>query len=114
MALDFISAIGNAISGVTGLIKPSIDEKYSQLYDDQHRERLKRLQEIMALPDGDDRATKLCGLIVELLLLSGNPAGDLSGGRINIPISHFLSICAALSDDIRQQEKLAKLTFKVN
>jgi len=108
-----ITAIANAVGALFGTLKPAVDERYAQLYDNQHRERLKELEKILGTPDCPARAGRIGAWVERVCIDAGIPAGDISGNTIQLPISHFRALCAIASQGIRDRQNLAKMILKV-
>lgn len=112
MASDPVTAVGNALSGFFGLLKPSIDEAYAQKYNDQHKERMEKFQEIMGQPDSDLRAARLAQFIIGMCNDAGTPAGILQGELVSIPVEVFQALVINLSESIKSDQLLGRITFK--
>lgn len=114
MAFDPVSAVSNALAAIAGAVKPVIDEHYAQQYENDHKERMYGFDKILDLPDSDDRARRMYAYVGELLVRAGSPAGDVSGERsIAVPAGHFRTLVQLCSELIRDEQRIARLTFKV-
>ena len=108
-----IEAVGTALTGFFKLIQPSIDEKYSQLYANQHKERMENFESIIREADSAARGAALGKFIGELFVTSGEPAGSIPYElTISIPVSHFRTLVKRSSEAIRDEQMIGKLEFK--
>lgn len=109
---DPITSIGNALTGFFGTIQPVIDEHYAQKYENEHRDRMVEFEGILSQPDSEDRADHLARFVERMCIAAGTPTGDLSGGQIRIPLSHFRTLVILASENIRDDRRIARLQFK--
>lgn len=108
-----ITEIATAITAGLGLLKPVVDEKFSQKYDNEHIERIKRFQEVMDEKDDITRSARISGFIGGLCVAAGTTVMGIPTTSIEVPVEHFAALVGLVSEGIRDREKLAKLTFKV-
>lgn len=107
-----LTGIGTAVGALFGTIKPFVDEHFSQKYDNEHKDRLQEFSDILDAEDSDDRAGRLDRYIERLCDSAGTPSGDVSGKRLNIPLSHFRALATIASGKIKDDQLLARLQFK--
>jgi hypothetical protein len=109
---DPVTAVANALGGLFGTLKPVVEEHFAQKYENQHRDRIGEMEEILAEPDSVDRASKLARFVERLCTSAGTPCGDVSGTTISIPVSHLRTLLTLASENIRDDQRLARITFK--
>lgn len=114
MAADPITAVASALNGFFGLIKPVVDESFSQKYNEQHKQRMVDFQEIMEQPDDAERGALIGSFVRRLLDEAGTPPGSVSGNSIEVPVEYFQSLVIELSQSIKSEQLLGRLTFKAN
>lgn len=107
-----LSGIGNAIGAFFGTVKPFVEEHFAQKYENEHKDRLQEFSDILDTEDSEDRAGRLDRYIERVCDSAGTPSGDVSGRRINIPLSHFRSLTTIASGKIKDDQMLARLQFK--
>lgn len=112
MAGDPITAVGNALAGLFGILQPSIDDHYALKFDNAHKDRIHNWDELISLSDSDDRATRLGSFTRGLLDDAGTPVGKFSGVILEIPVEIITALIINTSESIRGDERLARLTFK--
>lgn len=114
MGADPITAVGNALAGLFGVIKPSIDEHYAQKYDDAHKDRMREWQDLVALSNPDDRASRIGSFVTGMLDDAGTPVGQFSGTLVQVPVEILNALIQNTSESIRDEQRLARITFKTN
>jgi hypothetical protein len=111
-ATDPITAVANAISaGLNGAVPFALDA-LAQKYNEEHKERIKEFQIIMALPDGPERASRFADFIVQLAEASGQSIVIQGDNDISVPFSVFSFLINCCSDGIRKDTILAQLIKK--
>lgn len=111
-AADPITAIGNALSGISENIQPFIEEYHATKPEADHRERLAEWQKITV--DGHDpkrRADRIHGFVVRLLADSGQTVRGV-GTCIGVPVDVLDALITECSESVMFQQKLARLQFR--
>lgn len=107
-----LTGITSAVGAFFGTIKPFVEEHFSQKYENEHKDRLEEFHDIMDMQDGEDRAGRIDRFVERLCDSAGTPSGDVSGNRINIPLSHFSSLITIASGKVKDDQMLARIQFK--
>jgi hypothetical protein len=105
MAVDFITAIANAIGSMANAAKPIIDEHLAQKYQHENNERIKEWQKIMGIKNTGDRADHLELFIIKLC----NDAGETwlhLGGNISVPVDALSALVKIASEKIQANQTL--------
>ncbi len=108
MALDPITAVANATTGLANIVKPYIDDHLAQKYEEEFKERIS--EGTKALDSGDPK--RINDYVVRLLSEAGFVAGGDMGENISVPLAclrDFFSISAA---KIKGDQRLANLQFE--
>lgn len=111
---DPVTAIAGAVEAFFGTVKPVVEEHYAQKYEEEHKQRIREYQNVMSLPDGDVRAGSIGTFVRGLCDSAGTPTGSLSGELISIPVEYLQAFVVNTSESIRDEQRLARLTFKLS
>lgn len=101
----------NLADDIVKAAKPLIDDALAHKYEKEFDERIKQWQEIVLLPDGDDRADRMDHYLIRLCADSGTPIGGL-GENISVPVSVVNALVLGNCNSILREQIISSLNYK--
>lgn len=111
MPFDPSELIGG-LGAIAKLFIPSIENSIQQKFETEFKDRLSDYQNIISMDASSDRDNALGAFINRLCIDAGSPAGFVQGESIEVPLAHFQSLVAIAAGKIRDDELLARISFK--
>lgn len=109
MALDPVTAIANAISGITGVAQPFIDESIAEKYENEYKSNLSQWNQTFAAGNAD----AINSLCLQFVGQGGQACGGV-GTVIGIQVDIINSLVAICIGKIKDDEIIANIQFKQN
>ena len=112
--MDPVTAVATAVSELFGTIRPAVEEHYAQRYESNHKDRIRDWSELISMPDSDERGHRIGAFVRGMLDSAGTPTGQFSGTVIQVPVEILTALIQNTSESIRDDQRLARITFKTN
>lgn len=107
-----IFKILGGLGDIAKLFTPSIESHVQQQFEDELKERLAEYQMLAGLVDNPDRARAIGVFTGKLCVDAGSPPGFVSGQSIEVPLEYFQALIEIAANKIRDDQLLARLSFK--
>lgn len=111
MAVDPLTAVANAISGIAGVAQPFIEDYIKQKYENECKERQAKWQDILADPDIHNQPDAIQSYIVRLTSDAGASASGVGTCR-SVPLDSLTALVNIACAKIKDDELLANIQFK--
>lgn len=108
---DIFKLIGG-LGDIAKLFVPSIEDHVQQQFENELNERLSDYEKIAGLDDSGDRARAIGAFTNKLCVDAGSPPGIVSGQSIEVPLEYFQALIEIAANKIRDDQLLARLSFK--
>lgn len=108
---DIAQLIGG-LGDISKLFTPSIENGIQQKFENEFKDRLSDYQNIVSMGDSPDRARAIGAFVAKLCINAGSPTGIVSGQSIEVPLEYFQALVTIAAGKIRDDELLARLSFK--
>lgn len=110
---DIFKLIGG-LGDIAKLFTPSIENHVQQEFEKQLAERIADYQKVAGMVDGPDRARAIGSFTLKLCIDAGSAPGVVSDQSIEVPLEYFQALVEIASRKIRDDQLLARLSFKSN
>lgn len=108
-AVDPITAIANAISGIAGVAQPFIDQAVAQKYETEFTDNITEINNAITALDPSTVDT----LVLRLIGEAGQTIGGM-GEVVGISVGKLAAILAIVAWKIKDDHLLANIQFKEN
>lgn len=114
MSWEPFTALMNAVSGVTGVAKPLIEEGIAHKNGNKEREDIDEWQDILGQPDSDERADRMHSFELRLCVDAGAPPGELSGRTARVPVEILNALTLGNIRLVRLKRDMEAATYALN
>lgn len=108
---DIFKILGG-LGDIAKLFVPSIENDVQQKFENELKERLADFQQVVSISDSSDRARGIGTFVNKLCIDAGSPVGLVSNQSIEVPLEYFESLVIIGAQKIRDDQLLARLSFK--